>query len=204
MPNNVLMQLERQTLYSREEVLAKPSPVPSEAGLYAWYFRELPGGVPTDNCLIRDGLTLLYVGISPDKRSKPNSKSTLRKRIKTHYRGNAEGSTLRRTLGVLRASESGYPLYRVGSGKRMTFTHLGEQALDAWMSCNAFVVWVVHPAPWEIERGVLERVSCPLNVSGNAHHPFAREINRLRREAIHIARNSPIAREHNMRRRDGK
>lgn len=83
MPNNVLMQSERQTLYSGEEVLAKPSPVPSEAGLYAWYFRELPGGVPTDNCLIRDGLTLLYVGISPDKRSKPNSKSTLRKRIKS-------------------------------------------------------------------------------------------------------------------------
>jgi hypothetical protein len=201
MPNEVLAQLGRQRIYSREEVLAKPSPVPSVAGLYAWFFQELPGNFSTDNCMSRDGLRLLYVGISPDKRSKPSSKSTLKKRILTHYRGNAEGSTLRRTLGVLIAGESGFPLCRVGSGKRMTFTHLGEQALDTWMSRNAFVAWIEHPAPWEIERDLLGRVSCPLNISGNAHHPFSREMNRLRREAIQTARNSPIAREHNMRRR---
>lgn len=201
MPNEIIAQLRQQRVYRREEVLTKPSPVPSVAGLYAWFFRDVPPNVPTDNCLTREGLTLLYVGISPDKRSKPNSKSTLRKRIVTHFRGNAEGSTLRRTLGVLIASESGFPLCRVGSGKRMTFTHLGEQALDAWMSQNAYVVWIEHSAPWEIEHDLLGLVSCPLNIAGNAHHPFAAQINRLRRVAIQDARNSAIAREHNMRRR---
>jgi hypothetical protein len=201
MPNEVLAQLGRQRIYSREQVLAKPCPVPTVPGLYAWFFLEVPGNVPTDNCLSRDGLTLLYVGISPDKLSKPNSKSNLKTRIVTHYRGNAEGSTLRKSLGVLTAGESGFPLCRVGSGTRMTFTHLGEQALDAWMSHNAFVAWIEHAAPWEIEHNVLGRIACPLNISGNAHHPFSREINRLRREAIQAARSSPIAREHNMRRR---
>ena len=32
----------------------------------------------------------------------------------------------------------------------MTFG-AGEQILSNWMSENAFVCWVEHPAPWEIE-----------------------------------------------------
>jgi hypothetical protein len=42
--------------------------------------------------------------------------------IKDHYTGNAEGSTLRKTLGCLLADELGIQLRRVGSGKGMTFT----------------------------------------------------------------------------------
>src|SRR3982750_4095219 len=52
-------------LYSRGEVLARPSPVPKAPGVYAWFFREIPPGFPTDNCVRHDGKTLLYVGISP-------------------------------------------------------------------------------------------------------------------------------------------
>ena len=29
-------------LWSRAEVLARPSPVPRRPGVYGWYFRELP------------------------------------------------------------------------------------------------------------------------------------------------------------------
>ena len=118
-------------LYTRAEVLSKPSPVPSASGVYAWFFKEIPGIVPTDGCVTKDGLTLLYVGISPKNES---SSQNIRKRIKSHYQGNAEGSTLRLTLGVLLEGKSGFPLRRVGSGKkkdRFTLTHLGEQWLDA-------------------------------------------------------------------------
>jgi len=45
-----------------------------------------------------------------------------------------------------------YPLRRVGSGKRKTFTNLGEQFLDQWMEDNAFVCWVEHDEPWELEK----------------------------------------------------
>ena len=123
-------------LYTRAEVLSKPSPVPSASGVYAWFFKEVPEIVPTDGCVTKDGLTLLYVGISPKNES---SSQNIRKRIKSHYQGNAEGSTLRLTLGVLLAGKSGFPLRRVGSGKRMTLTHIGEQWLDTWMQENALV-----------------------------------------------------------------
>jgi hypothetical protein len=86
-------------LYSRSAVLAKPCPVPQEPGAYAWFFKDVPAIVPTDGCVTKGDLTLLYVGISPDKIGKPNSKQNLRKRITNHYRGNAEGSTLRKSLG---------------------------------------------------------------------------------------------------------
>ena len=86
-----------QRLFSRSEVLASPCPVPAKAGLYAWFFREVPPGVPTAGCIEKDEKTLLYIGISPDKGSRLSSKENLMRRITYHYRGNAEGSTLRRT-----------------------------------------------------------------------------------------------------------
>jgi hypothetical protein len=188
-------------LHSRSSVLAKPCPIPTEAGAYAWFFRQVPSIIPTDGCAVKQGLTLLYVGISPDKVGKPNSTQNLRKRITNHYRGNAEGSTLRRSLGVLLATRSGFPLRRVGSGKRMTFTHLGEQWLDRWMEENAFVCWVEHKAPWELESELLGNLSLPLNIQGNRKHPFADELTALRKAAMKDAREMAVAREDNQQRR---
>lgn len=94
--------------FSRTDVMSRPTPVPAANGIYFWWFKEIPSGVPTEGCITQNGYTLLYVGISPDKKGKPNSRANLRQRIKTHYSGNAEGSTLRRTLGVLLATESNF------------------------------------------------------------------------------------------------
>lgn len=185
------------TLFSRSTILSKPCPIPAMSGVYAWFFREIPGITPTDSCATKDGLTLLYVGISPrNERSSEN----LRRRITYHYRGNAEGSTLRLTLGVLLSEENGFPLRRVGSGQRMTLTHIGEQWLDDWMKENAFVCWVEHPAPWEVEREVLGNLSLPLNIRDNKHHPFAGRLSNLRMEAKRLARKEPVAREDNQQR----
>ena len=52
-------------LFTRAEVLGRPSPVPAAAGVYAWYFDDVPDRVPVDGCRTADGHTLLYVGISP-------------------------------------------------------------------------------------------------------------------------------------------
>lgn len=185
-------------LYSRSAALSKPSPVPAERGLYSWHFRDIPTGVPIDDCLKSGDLTLLYVGISPKNET---SKENLRKRITYHYRGNAEGSTLRQTLGVLLAEKSDYPLRRVGSGKRMTFTHLGECWLDEWMEENAFVCWVKHSAPWEVESEIISNLSLPLNLQDNRNHPFHQTLTAMRKEAKQNARELPIAQEGNQQRR---
>ena len=188
-------------LYSRTEVLSTPSVLPSVPGIYAWFFKYIPGDISVYDCITKDSLTLLYVGISPDKIGKPNSRQNLRRRITTHFQGNAEGSTLRRSLGVLLAEESGYPLRRVGSGKRMTLTHSGEQWLDDWMTENAFVCWLEHEAPWEFEDELLGSLSLPLNIKGNRDHPFARVLTEARIQAISNAREWPIAVENNRRRK---
>ena len=186
-----LITLER--LYSCQKIFSKPSPIPEISGVYGWFFKDVPPFVLTEGCIRHQNMTLLYIGISPDKKNKPQSRQHLKKRITNHYAGNAEGSTLRRSLGILLTPESHYPLRRVGSGRRMTFTHNGEQWLDAWMEKNAYVFWVEHETPWEFEEDLLSALSLPLNIQGNRSHPFAIELNRLRKEAIQNAREQPIA-----------
>jgi hypothetical protein len=157
-------------LYSAPEILIRHCPVPNSPGVYAWYFDAPPPLIDIAGCHRMNGRALLYVGISPKapSRNGPPSRSTLRKRIRTHYRGNAEGSTLRRTLGCLLAPTLNIQLRRVGSGTRYTFTNRGEQVLDQWMDQHAFVTWIEAKAPWEIEKELLSSgLNLPLNVDGN-------------------------------------
>lgn len=196
MPTTSLL-INPPVLYSRSTVLSQPCPVPQDRGLYAWFFKEVPPSVPIDGCVAKDGMTLLYVGISPKNET---STQNLRKRITNHYRGNAEGSTLRLTLGTLLLEQSDFPLRRVGSGKRMTFTHLGEQWLDDWMEENAFVAWVKHQAPWEVESEIFKAVPLPLNIQDNDHHTFAKKLSTMRSQAKKEARELAIANEDNQQR----
>lgn len=164
---------------------------PGTAGVYAWFFRTVPPCVPTEGCARRDDRALLYVGISP---SSPTSGETLRSRIRYHYRGVAEGSTLRRTLGCLLEAELGTILRRVGSGSRMTFAE-NEQALTRWMAEHAAVAWVEVDRPWALEAHLISRLVLPLNIEGNTRHPFHAELRRIREQARARARQLPILRE---------
>lgn len=185
----------RATLHSRTEVLARSCPVPSVPGFYGWWFRNFPKQLDLSGCVQRCDATLLYAGISP-KQPPTNGRSpsgqNLRKRIVNHYRGNAEGSTLRLTLGVLLRDELGIQLRRVGSGTRRTFGRAGEAALSSWMSDNAMVSWVVHPEPWIAERNLFKSLNLPLNLRDNQHNGFHAELTLLRAEAARIARELPV------------
>ena len=189
--------VESAPLLTRAEILVRTDLIPQSRGAYAWFFRSPPPGVPTGDCYVRDGLTLLYVGISPKNE---RSRQHLRKRVVYHLKGNAEGSTLRLTLGTLLAPVSYYPLRRVGSGKRMTFTHQGEQWLDAWLNENALVCWTGHPEPWHLEHELLASYSLPLNIQDNRSHPFCGDLTSMRQVAKEAARQMPIANEGNQQR----
>jgi hypothetical protein len=170
-------------LWTREEVLQRPSPVPAVSGLYAWFFREVPEGVAVQGCVTRDDATLLYVGIAPRAPSASGkiSSRTLRTRIRQHYQGNASGSTLRLTLGCLLRERLGIQLCRTGAKDRLTFAE-GERKLSEWMAGNAFVCWVEHPRPWEIESQIITELHPPLNLAANRTHPFHTNLSALRRE----------------------
>ena len=105
--------VESAPLLTRAEILAHSDLIPQSRGVYAWLFRNPPPGVPTDGCYVRDELTLLYVGISPKNE---RSRQHLRKRVIYHLKGNAEGATLRLTLGALLGPVSDYPLRQVNAG----------------------------------------------------------------------------------------
>jgi GIY-YIG catalytic domain-containing protein len=181
-------------MYSREEVLARPSPVPAQDGVYGWWFRKLPPLVVADACRLHQALRLLYAGISPTRppqNGRTPSKQNLRNRIRYHYTGNAEGSTLRKTLGCLLADELGIQLRRVGSGNRMTFVE-GEQALSAWMAENAYVSWVVRELPWELEDGLIATLDLPLNLQGNSLNQFHPVLTGVRAECVAQAKVLPV------------
>ena len=57
--------LDPERLWSRQEVLSRPSPISRAPGVYAWYFRNLPPQIPTTGCTSMGEFRLLYVGISP-------------------------------------------------------------------------------------------------------------------------------------------
>jgi GIY-YIG catalytic domain-containing protein len=181
-------------VWSRGEVLQRPCPVPAVPGIYAWYFKELPYPIDTRGCVRRGDLTLLYVGISPKappRDGRAGSQQTLRKRICYHYRGNAEGSTLRLTLGCLLSERLGLQLRRVGSGRRLTFAG-GEQTLSAWMADNAYVIWMETPAPWAAERELIAAVDVPLNLDQNRRNAFHAELTLRRARARAAARTLPV------------
>ncbi|MEW1829024.1 GIY-YIG nuclease family protein [Streptomyces sp. NPDC088196] len=168
-------------LWSAQEVLARPSPVPAVAGVYGWHFEQSPH--PD-----LDAGRLLYVGIAPRYMANRTSTQNLRKRVRYHYRGNAAGSTLRLTLGSL----LGLELRRVGSGKRMTFGKAGEATLSEWMADNARVCWIERSEPWELESQFISRLDLPLNLDQNRHNAFHGQLKELRAQARLRARELPI------------
>jgi hypothetical protein len=191
---HVVTFLSPERLWPRSEVLSRPSPIPAVAGVYGWWFNRLPAPLETSGCHHVDGFTLLYTGISPKQppgNGRPASKGQLRQRIVTHYAGNAEGSTLRKTLGCLLADELGIQLRRVGSGSRRTFVD-GEQQLSRWMAEHAYVSFVPHERPWELEERLIELLDLPLNLDGNSRNAFHPELTRVRRVAVASANALPV------------
>ena len=181
-------------LLGRAQVLSRPCLIPAASGVYGWWFDETPSGVPTAGCMTRDQWTLLYVGISPKappRNGTAPSRQSLRTRVRYHYKGNAEGSTLRLTLGVLLSEQLGLQLRRVGSGVRRTFS-AGETELSAWMHDHARISFVEHPTPWTLEEELIGSLDLPLNLDQNTHHLFHSELSMRRRAAREAAAALPV------------
>jgi hypothetical protein len=182
--------------WSRADLIARPCPAPAVAGVYAWFFSKVPAGIDAAGCYAVDGWTLLYVGISPKEpptNGRPPSRSTLRQRLRTHFSGNAAGSTLRKTLGCLLADDLGIALRRVGSGDRYTLTNPGEQRLDAWMSDHCRVAWREVADPWRLEREILASgLPLPLNIRDNPSLAHTAVVQAARAAAMRAAVALPV------------
>lgn len=139
---------------------------------------------------------LLYIGISPSappSNGKLPSKQSLYDRIRHHMQGNAEGSTLRLSLGCILSEQLGIQLRRVGSGKRFTFA-AGEPRLSAWLEENARVAWLPCAEPWTMEARLISTLHLPLNLEQNKRCSFHSVLSQRRREAKSLARELPVLR----------
>jgi len=168
--------LQPSRCWSPRELIANFDNVPRSRGIYAWFFRSLPPGVPSlDTCSGQFG-TLLYVGIAPNG---PVSKRTLRDRIKDHLKGPIAASTLRRSLAGLLAKDLGLKIVRNSQG-RVQLPPDQEAILTQWMSNVAHIAWVVCDQPWDLERQLLAQgPRLPLNISGSKD-VYAKELRRVR------------------------
>ena len=183
-------------LVSAAGTTARSGGAPKKSGIYAWYFDAIPSDIDASGCHRHEEWTLLYTGISPRKPSangRPPSRSHIHKRLRTHFGGNAAGSTLRLTLGCLLEQEIGTVLQRVGTSSRLTFTNPGEQLLDGWLHRHARVVWAEHPTPWEPEHQLLASgLPLPLNIDKNPCKAFTTRLSALRKAARQHAETLPL------------
>lgn len=172
--------IETKILYSRQEIVSRDSNVviPNEPGVCAFYFKEIPGITPADDCNEKFGRTLLFI----------SKTANLRGRIKSqHLKGKVEQSVLRVGLAALLYQEGKlhHSIYKK-DGKEILHSD-GEAWLNSWMDENAFVCWQPHNAPNAIKVEILADWSVPLNTKDNKHHPFSKHLRRIKAEV----RNSP-------------
>lgn len=173
-----------------------------KAGIYAWWFKDFDDDVveecrkewkeAKEKCERKDvdewvetkkdckkvQLTLLYVGITGK-----NNRNII-KRLKEHYKSNAEASTLRYSLGCLLGCELSL------EGKIKTFGEKKEMKLSGWMKENACVSWIDHKNPEELENTALKELVLPLNIKENKNqdNSFPEKLKELRKTALDKAR----------------
>ena len=68
----------------------------------------------------------------------------------------------------------------------------GEKSISRWMGDNAFVIWIVHQRPWELESEVIRNLSLPLNLDQNKSHVFHPVLSQIRQQAKQNAREKAV------------
>lgn len=160
---------------------------PKKQGIYAFYFDQLPypdiKGI--EDCKKVRGWILMYIGISPKKRTSNGniSNENINKRIGSHFgKVIAEWSTLRESLGNLLSKSRGLDIKLKLINTRKNFGPIGEQKLTEWMKEHARVCWFVIEKPWVIEKEVIRALNVPLNLKHNESHPFYHTLLGIRKE----------------------
>jgi hypothetical protein len=159
--------------------------LPAGPGFYCWWSQwgaiaDLPH-VPHP---LDDGLSLLYVGISPARES---SRQTVRSRVLgNHLNGNVGSSTFRFVLAALLLDA--LELHPYLRGTKVALGADDNARLSGWQRQHLLLTWCVRERPWEIEGEVIARLGPPLNSAANADHAFYPVVRAARAEFRRRAR----------------
>jgi hypothetical protein len=161
--------------------------LPAENGIYAWWTES--GAIPEvpERSHPRDEtLQLFYIGIAPkDSRSSATLKSRI---VENHLRGNTGSSTFRFALAALLMDTLRFTPHQTRT--KYVLPSSQNQALSAWQSQHLKLTWVEHDQPWLIEDAIIAALGPPLNLAGNASHPFHSTLSEARATFREAARPS--------------
>jgi hypothetical protein len=164
------------TLFTVGDVIKKPSAAPDQAGIYAWWFDELPN-VPLQGAWEQGGFRLAYIGIASHR---PGSRRTLRQRLHNHCKGPIATSTLRRSLAAVLIDELDLHAF-VRAGK-VKLPDAEETRLSDWLAAHGRVAWIANATPWVYETELLQSgPPLALNIRGN-NHAFVEKLLALRQQ----------------------
>lgn len=137
-------------------------------GVYAWWdlkgalARFWPSGFPQV-----DSAKPLYVGIA---------RTTLAERAGRMHLEKTRVSTIRRSLAALLVDELVLlPGIAVDPRRRTSFRldPAAEQRLTDWMTTYLQTTWVPHSSPKNVEKGIIEKLTPPLNYDHATKGPYA-------------------------------
>lgn len=143
--------------------------LPNASGFYAWWIKlgSVPG-VPPSPHPTEPGRHLLYVGIAPGRAI---SGRTIRTRVlDQHLGGNTGSSTFRLSLASLLMDTLQFrPLKKQN---KVVLSRDENKALSDWQRQSLRITWCEQMRPWDFEAEVIASMKPPLNLAGNAAHPF--------------------------------
>lgn len=162
--------------------------LPDVAGIYAWWTdSESIPGVPECPHPDNAALQLIYVGRAPQRSS---SSATLKSRVVgNHLGGNTGSSTFRFTLASLLMESLGFTPQQTKT--KFVLPKSQNQALSEWQMRHLRLTWAEHDQPWLIEDDVISRLKPPLNLDGNASHPFYPQLVQARARFRDAAKERP-------------
>ncbi|WP_156926578.1 GIY-YIG nuclease family protein [Cohnella panacarvi] len=138
-----------------------PQTIPKETGIYcitANSVAQLPTQMRSLTYSYLNNRPVIYVGIS--------NKSLRTRDYSSHFKGNARGSTLRKSLGSLLGLERIQSQNDMGKS-RYKFTKSDEMRLSNWMVENIQLHFYTHPEPDLIEQELINFFKPPLNLKDN-------------------------------------
>lgn len=159
------------------DVATARATLPDRSGVYAWWTDKgaIPG-VPSEPHPREGDLQLFYVGIAPrDARSSATLKTRI---VSNHLGGNTGSSTFRFALAALLIDTLRLTPHHTTT--KYVLPTAQNQALSTWQREHLKLSWVEHDAPWSIEGEIIAALRPPLNLAGNAAHPFHSTLSQAR------------------------
>ena len=149
-----------------------PKLLPTTSGFYIICLNEdsaLPNTLAKANFSVYKNLRVLYVGIT-------NAEKGIRGRdYKNHFNGNAGGSTLRKSLGVL-FNYKLIPRDKDITNNKKKFSKEDELKLSVWMKNNLTFFYKIFENPGRIEQDLIDLFNPPINLDKTKHLMINKEI----------------------------